>query len=114
MFELQVNQIGYALAMNGAILAILQLFFMPTLLRKYNAAKMYNTSMRIWPLTFFLMPFLNIIVHSGYDEERALVDSTTTAILWIGIALVLTCSRIAALAYAFVPCSFFLFCLHKH
>ncbi|KAJ6606498.1 hypothetical protein DFH09DRAFT_1353606 [Mycena vulgaris] len=95
-----VNEIGYALAMNGGILAIFQLFFMPTLLRTYNAAKMYNTSMRTWPLTFFLMPFLNIIVRRGYDGEHTLVDPATYAILWIGIAVVLTCSRIAALAYA--------------
>ncbi|KAJ7470281.1 major facilitator superfamily domain-containing protein [Mycena latifolia] len=95
-----VNRIGYALAMNGGVLAILQLFFMPFLLRTYRVAKLYNYSMRIWPVTFFLMPFLNVIVRSGYDEKLALVDPTTNAMLWIGIAVVLTCSRIAALAYA--------------
>ncbi|KAJ7702315.1 major facilitator superfamily domain-containing protein [Mycena rosella] len=94
------REIGYALAMSGVILAIFQLFLMPTLLRKYNAAKMYNFCMRIWPLTFFLIPLLNSIVRGGYDSERAIVAPTTKALLWIGIAVVLTCSRIATLAFA--------------
>lgn len=95
-----MNEIGYALALNGSILAILQLFFMPTLLRRYSPAKVYNTSMRFWPLTFVLTPFLNVIVRSGYDEESGLVDPTMNVVLWIGIVVVLMCSRIAALAYA--------------
>ncbi|KAJ7093235.1 major facilitator superfamily domain-containing protein [Mycena epipterygia] len=95
-----VNEIGYALAMNGVILANFQLFLMPHLLRTYNPAKMYNTSMRFWPVTFILIPFLNFIVRSGYDEESGGVDAATNIILWIGIGLVLTCSRIAALAFA--------------
>ncbi|KAJ6547074.1 major facilitator superfamily domain-containing protein [Mycena capillaripes] len=95
-----VNQIGYALAMNGAILAIFQLFFMPTLLRTYRASAIYHTSMSCWPLTFFLIPFLNLIVRAGYNEDSRLVDPVINVIMWIGIALVLTCSRIAALAYA--------------
>ncbi|KAJ6618366.1 major facilitator superfamily domain-containing protein [Mycena sp. CBHHK59/15] len=95
-----VTEIGYALAMSGAILAIFQLFLMPTLLRNFNAAKMYNFCMRCWPVTFVLTPFLNFIVRNGYDEDSGLVDPTTNALLWIGVAVVLMCSRIAALAYA--------------
>ncbi|KAJ7724071.1 major facilitator superfamily domain-containing protein [Mycena maculata] len=95
-----VAKIGYALALNGGILAFFQLFLMPTLLHRYNVAKMYNTSMRFWPLTFVLMPFLHLIVRGGYDAERGLVDPTAAAVLWVGITVVLTCSRIAALAFA--------------
>ncbi|KAJ7684667.1 major facilitator superfamily domain-containing protein [Mycena polygramma] len=95
-----VNEIGYALAMNGGILAVFQLFFMPTLLRTFRASTIYHTSMCCWPLTFFLVPFLNLIVRAGYDEDSGLVDPTINVIMWIGIALVLTCSRIAALGFA--------------
>ncbi|KAJ7197173.1 major facilitator superfamily domain-containing protein [Mycena pura] len=89
-----VNEIGYALALNGCILAIFQFFLMPFLLRTVNPTLLYNTSMRMWPLTFFVIPFLNLIIRRGYD------GTTTSVILWICIALVLACSRLAALAYA--------------
>ncbi|KAJ7168240.1 major facilitator superfamily domain-containing protein [Mycena crocata] len=95
-----VNEIGYALAMSGAILAIFQLFLMPKLLATCNAANVYNTSMRMWPLTFVCVPFLNIIVRNGYHDDTGLVDPTVNVFLWIGIAVVLMCSRIAALAFA--------------
>jgi len=94
-----VTEIGYALAMNGVILAIFQLFFMPTLLRTYRASTMYHTSICCWPLTFFLVPFLNVIVRAGYDADNETVNFATNVILWISIALVLICSRVAALAF---------------
>ncbi|KAJ7771708.1 major facilitator superfamily domain-containing protein, partial [Mycena metata] len=95
-----VNQIGYALATSGCILAIFQLFFMPTLLRTFPPAKLYFTSMLFFPLTFILIPFLNLIVRGGYDTETQLVDPSTNVVLWLAIAVVLLCSRVAALAYA--------------
>ncbi|KAJ7445713.1 major facilitator superfamily domain-containing protein [Mycena galericulata] len=75
-----VNKIGYALALNGGILAIFQLFCMPTLLSRYNAAKMYNTSIRFWPLTFLLIPFLNLIVRKGYDQESGLYSPSSSSL----------------------------------
>ncbi|KAF7338684.1 MFS domain-containing protein [Mycena venus] len=95
-----ITQIGHALALNGVILIILQLLFVPTLLRTYRTSVLYHTSTCCWPLTFFVTPFLNFIVRAGYDAgNEAGVDPATSVILWIGIALVLTCSRIAALAF---------------
>ncbi|KAJ7349215.1 major facilitator superfamily domain-containing protein, partial [Mycena albidolilacea] len=94
-----VTQIGYALAMSGLILALFQLFCMPTVLRTYRTSAIYHTSMCCWPLTFFLMPFLNFIVRAGYDADSGTVDFATGTILWAGIAVVLLCSRIAALGF---------------
>ncbi|KAJ7197169.1 major facilitator superfamily domain-containing protein [Mycena pura] len=95
-----VKEIGYALALNGCILTIFLLFLMPFLLRTYNPALLYNTSMRMWPITFICIPFLNLIVRSRYDKSTGRVDTSTSVILWICIALVLVCSRTAALAYS--------------
>ncbi|KAJ7724072.1 hypothetical protein DFH07DRAFT_946415 [Mycena maculata] len=83
-----MTEIGYALALSG-ILVVFQLLLMPTLLNRYDAAKMYNTSMRFWPLTFVLTPLLHLIVREGYDAERGLVDPMAAAVLWVGIAVVL-------------------------
>ncbi|KAF8184895.1 MFS general substrate transporter [Mycena galopus ATCC 62051] len=93
-----VTEIGYALALNGVILAFVQLFIMPTLLRTYRTSTLYHTSMCCWPLTFFLTPFLNFIVQTGYADDET-VGFTTTVVLWIGIFLVSICSRVAALAF---------------
>ncbi|KAJ7632184.1 major facilitator superfamily domain-containing protein [Roridomyces roridus] len=93
-----VNQIGYALSLSGAILALFQLFFMPHLLRRYNPTKMYNAAMRFWPLTFILIPFLNVVARTGVEHNMDKVNANI--ILWLCLALVLICSRIASLAYA--------------
>ncbi|KAJ7197172.1 major facilitator superfamily domain-containing protein [Mycena pura] len=95
-----VKEIGYALAMNGGILTCYQFFLTPFLLRTVNPAILYNTSMRMWPLTFFFIPFLNLIVRGGYDGLTSTTSTTTMVILWICITLVLACSRLGALAYA--------------
>jgi hypothetical protein len=69
------------------------------LLKTYRTSMIYHTSMSCWPLTFILTPFLNFIIRTGYDDDSRLVDPRIKVILWIGIALVLMCSRLAALAF---------------
>ncbi|KAJ7184255.1 major facilitator superfamily domain-containing protein [Mycena filopes] len=95
-----VNQIGYALAISGAILAVFHLLLMPILLRAFLASKVYLTAMALWPVTFFLMPFLNLIARRGYDPDTQLMDPATNRLLWLAIAVVLLSSRVAALTYA--------------
>jgi len=70
------------------------------LLRTVNPTLLYNTAMRMWPLTFLVTPFLNLIIRGGYDEGSGQTSTTIGVILWICIALVLACSRLAALTYA--------------
>ncbi|KAF7359339.1 MFS domain-containing protein [Mycena sanguinolenta] len=103
-----VTEIGYTLALSGAILATLQLFFMPTLLRTFRASTLYHTSMCCWPLTFFLIPFLNSIVRVGYDADSEAADTVTNVILWTAITLILICSRIASLAFTSASFIFFI------
>ncbi|KAF7323655.1 MFS domain-containing protein [Mycena kentingensis (nom. inval.)] len=91
-----VDEIGYALALSGALMICAQLFLMPTLLRRMKPHHLYNVCMRMWPLAFFLIPFLNLIVRAGVDVFAI----ETTVWLWVGITVMLICSRLAALAFA--------------
>ena len=81
---------------------------MSYLLRTFDCAKMYNFCMGLWPFTYFALPILNAIARSGIDEETGQLDSYTTATLWTGIAIVLTLSRVGAIAYSSVAfrCAF--------
>jgi len=94
-----VSQIGYSLAICGIVSAAMQLCLMPTLLRTFDSKKMYNFCMGIWPLTFLALPFLNLIARYGVDESTGTLGARATSFLWIGIAVVLTLSRIACLAF---------------
>ncbi|KAK7023954.1 MFS domain-containing protein [Favolaschia claudopus] len=94
-----VTEIGNALSLNGLLLAVFQLFIMPSLLRKYRSSSLYHTCTQCWPLTFALMPLLNLVVRRGYDDDNETVELTTNLTLWIGIVLILSCSRIASAAF---------------
>ena len=72
---------------------------MPYLLRTFDCAKMYNFCMGLWPYTYAILPILNVIARSGVDEATGHLDTYHTAIVWTGIAIVLTLSRISFLAY---------------
>ncbi|KAF7311559.1 MFS domain-containing protein [Mycena kentingensis (nom. inval.)] len=92
-----VDEIGYALALNGSILAVFQLFLMPILLKRVKPHNLYNSCLRMWPLTFFLVPFLNLILRAGVENET--VKGGARVWLWAGIVVVLICSRLSALAF---------------
>ncbi|KAF8797889.1 MFS general substrate transporter [Phlegmacium glaucopus] len=94
------SEIGGALSASGAIAALLQVFFMPTILRRVNHAVMYHFCMKLWPYTFIALPFLNIIAVRGSIPGTDELSSLTVYILWIGIALVLCVARVAFLAYS--------------
>ncbi|KAF9228644.1 MFS general substrate transporter [Gyrodon lividus] len=94
------SQIGYSLAAAGAIAASLQVFIMSYLLRTFDCAMMYNFCMGLWPYTYIALPILNAIARSGLDKETGKFDVSTTAMLWTGIAMVLTLSKTATLCYS--------------
>lgn len=75
---------------------------MSYLLRTFDCAKMYNFCMGLWPYTYIALPILNVIARRGIDGETGQMDAYTTATLWVGIAIVLAVSRVAALAYSSV------------
>lgn len=56
--------------------------------------------MGLWPFTFIALPILNVIARGGINEETGQLDAYTTATLWAGIAIVLTLSRVGAIAYS--------------
>ena len=73
---------------------------MPYILRTFNKVKMYNFCMCLFPCMFIVLPMLNLIARSGYDKATGSINSDTMGLLWAGIALVLSLSRVANLAYA--------------
>lgn len=93
------SQIGYSLAIAGAIGAAIQLCIMSYLLRTFDSAKMYNFCMALWPYTFLVLPILNLIARAGLDETTGELGTTIVALLWVGIAFVLMLSKVACLAY---------------
>ncbi|KAG1819574.1 major facilitator superfamily domain-containing protein [Suillus subaureus] len=93
------SQIGYSLAIAGAIGATIQLCIMSYLLRTFDSAKMYSFCMGIWPYTFLVLPLLNLIARAGLDETTGELGTATVALLWVGIAFVLMLTKIASLAY---------------
>ncbi|CCL99154.1 uncharacterized protein FIBRA_01169 [Fibroporia radiculosa] len=96
----QAHQIGYALAMSGAVSVFLQLFCMPYLLRRFDHAKMYNFYMAIWPFCYIFMPGLNIIARAGLDPATGEPTPATRVFIWMGICGLLLLARTACLAYS--------------
>ncbi|KAG6832687.1 hypothetical protein H0H92_012259 [Tricholoma furcatifolium] len=93
------SQIGYSLAVAGAISAGIQLLFMPTLLRTFKITNFYTFCMAIWPLTFAALPFLNLLARKELAGS-VLGSFQAGKQIWSGVALVLGLSRVASLAYS--------------
>ncbi|KAF8163161.1 major facilitator superfamily multidrug-resistance, DHA1 sub-family [Crassisporium funariophilum] len=94
------SEIGFALSVAGGIAGLLQVFFMPMVLRRVDHAAMYHFCMKIWPYTFLALPLLNIIARHGVVAGKDQLEVRVTFILWIGIFLVLCMARVAFLAYS--------------
>ncbi|KDR81469.1 hypothetical protein GALMADRAFT_221332 [Galerina marginata CBS 339.88] len=93
------SEIGFALSTSGGFAALLQIFIMPTILRRVNHASMYHFCMKIWPYTFLSLPLLNIVARRGTIPGTEQLDPFTIAFLWVCIALILCMARVAFLAY---------------
>ncbi|GAW06287.1 MFS general substrate transporter [Lentinula edodes] len=87
------STIGYSLAFAGVIAGSVQVFLMPFLLRRIEAAKIYNLSIAAWPVTFLFLPTLNMIARYGLDESTGQLGSRSHSALWVGIVIVLVLSR---------------------
>lgn len=75
---------------------------MPTVLRRFDHAKLYHFSMKIWPMTFLSLPLLNVIARRGLDAETGKLTPGTVQILWIGIGIALCVFRVALIGYSLV------------
>ncbi|KIK63616.1 hypothetical protein GYMLUDRAFT_40676 [Collybiopsis luxurians FD-317 M1] len=94
------STIGYSLALAGVIAGAAQVFLMPVLLRRFEAAYIYNISMAAWPITFLILPTLNMIARRGLDESTHQLDTCSLAALWVGLGIVLALSRIGGIAFS--------------
>ena len=71
---------------------------MPLLLRRFEADRIYNLSMAAWPLAFLMFPLLNMIARFGLDQDTGKLGAGPTALMWLGIAIVLVLSRAGGVA----------------
>ncbi|KAJ6579987.1 hypothetical protein DFH09DRAFT_1444340 [Mycena vulgaris] len=94
------TEIGYTLSMSSAFFAFFQLLLMPILMRKFSIVRMYMFCVGVWPLTFMLVPLLNAIVRMGQINPGADSYVNFDVLLWISIAVVIICWRVACLAYS--------------
>ncbi|KAL0578152.1 hypothetical protein V5O48_003857 [Marasmius crinis-equi] len=92
------SQIGFSLAAAGTVSALIQLLFMPTILRRYKLASIYNVCIAFWPVVFALIPVLNVIARYGDAGDG--LDVQTTSVLWVGILFILALSRVGCVAYS--------------
>lgn len=102
------GQIGAGLAASGLVQILIQVLAMPPLLKRVHAGKMYMICMWVWPLTFLLLPLLNVIArhggeslgngrNGGYEVEK---NPAMEALLIAGLAVTLALSRIGSLGYS--------------
>ncbi|KAJ3982702.1 major facilitator superfamily multidrug-resistance, DHA1 sub-family [Lentinula detonsa] len=96
---LETSQIGYALAISGLSAAFFQLVLMPTLLRRVDHAKCYHFTIAVWPVVFLILPGLNIFARNSLTGNNENLDDDATAMLWIGIGVVLVFAKIGFLPY---------------
>ncbi|KAJ7456874.1 major facilitator superfamily domain-containing protein [Mycena latifolia] len=97
---LTVTEIGYILAMSSAVFFIFQVLLMPHLLRTFDTARLYIFGMGAWPISFAILPFLNVIARLGLDPETARPNSGGKIVLWTGIAVAQIFARVAFLSFA--------------
>ncbi|KAI0688763.1 MFS general substrate transporter [Cytidiella melzeri] len=71
---------------------------LPIFLRRSDALTAFRVTAQVWPLTFALMPVLNVIARLIGPERSPAVE----ALFWIAISIVLFLSRISALAFSIV------------
>jgi hypothetical protein len=91
-------QIGLALAILGVIGITLQLLVYPSLSQRLGAALSFRIFLALFPLTYFLTPFLSIIYSSNAPPA-----SVSGAPIWLSITVVLF---IQVLARTFaLPCT---------
>ncbi|KAJ7079937.1 major facilitator superfamily domain-containing protein [Mycena belliarum] len=95
-----VVEIGYTLAMSSALFAGHQLFLMPYLLRTFDMARLYIFGMAVWPLSFAVIPFLNVIARLGADpDSTARSKEEYQVLLWVGITASQVVSRVAVMSF---------------
>lgn len=94
-------EIGSALAFGGFIAAVMQPFAFPALTKRFKLATLYPCFMALYPISFLLLPLLNVIARRNLVEgtDDQITPRGLTA-LWTCIAALLLMTRIAGMSYA--------------
>jgi hypothetical protein len=94
------STIGFTLSSSGLISSSMQIFIMPVILKRIEAAKVYNVSIAAWPVVFAALPILNIIARSGLDDETGKLSFWSKVMLWTGLVLILAISKVGYMGYS--------------
>ena len=86
------STLGFAMAILGFLGIVLQILLYPRVNARYGLLKSTRWSLLVFPLAYFLAPYLSLLVRSvNLDAVAADANSNTSpgAALWFGITLVL-------------------------
>ncbi|KIK64332.1 hypothetical protein GYMLUDRAFT_240890 [Collybiopsis luxurians FD-317 M1] len=92
--------IGFILSSSGLISSALQIFIMPVILKRVEAAKLYNMSISVLPVVFGALPLLNVIARRGLVEETGELEFIASIMLWIVLVAIVSLSKVGFLSYS--------------
>ncbi|KAF5367210.1 hypothetical protein D9757_012213 [Collybiopsis confluens] len=94
------STIGYVLSSSGLISSALQIFLMPVILKRVEAAKIYNMAMSVLPVVFGGLPLLNIIARRGLVEETGDLEFVASVLMWTVLVFIVSLSKVGFLTYS--------------
>ena len=86
------STLGFAMAILGFLGIVLQILLYPRVNARYGLLKSTRWSLIVFPIAYFLAPYLSLLVRSANPEAAAADANSNTspsAALWFGITLVL-------------------------
>lgn len=86
------STLGFAMAILGFLGIVLQFLLYPRVNARYGLLRSTRWSLLVFPVAYFLAPYLSLLVRSANPEAMAVDANSNTspsAALWFGITLVL-------------------------
>lgn len=71
---------------------------LPIFLRRFDALTVFRFTLQTWPVTFALMPVLNVLARFAVQHPGPQAE----ALLWVAISFVLFMSRLGCMAFSCV------------
>jgi hypothetical protein len=90
------------LGMAGCMAAVLQLGVLPSLLHRFKSQTVFTFLIGFWPVAFLMLPILNLIARSGFDEAAGIMHPSYQSVIWVGVCILLALARAGWLAYSYV------------
>lgn len=86
------STLGFAMAILGFLGIVLQILLYPRVNARYGLLKSTRWSLLVFPVAYFLAPYLSLLVRSA-NPEASIADANSntapSAVLWFGITVVL-------------------------